>query len=345
MSVRSTRHDSSAKHSEVQAERAVRPVRRTYAEIVNSVKSKRTVSLFCDARFMQQLQAHSVSSPCANPLGTSVSISHPLSTDTSTPSTPSLSLTHPVDASVFKRRSRQAPWWQSLNGGEPLSKPARQYRKPAAWRDITDTLRVHYLHLALTTMGPVYSFSLNLRNDIEARALAQPASLDWLRRRIINRLTTLLGRPVQFYVVAEEDGDGHRLHLHGEMQITANEVEEARHALRLAGGEWKKVRQKQTHTECDPDAGWAGYVAKDFWRFGPITRPWLTALNSSYRVRFNGSQISRTSDLAVLAHEVYDQHRLMAQGIDPRAAFVKTELPACYRRRLTPTILPSKIAS
>ncbi|QDM27562.1 hypothetical protein FNL56_16615 [Tardiphaga sp. vice304] len=212
---------------------------------------------------------------------------------------------------MFKRRSKQAPWWKSLNGGEPLSKPARQYKKPAAWRDITDTLHVHYLHLALTTMGPVYSFSLNLRSDIEVRALAQPASLDWLRRRLVRRLTTLLGRPVALYVVAEEEGHRRRLHLHGEMQVNADEVVTARDALRLAGGEWDQARQHQSHTQCDPDSGWAGYVAKEFWRFGPIVRPWLTALNSSYRVRFNGGQVSRTMLLGGLAGKIYREHRAL----------------------------------
>lgn len=116
---------------------------------------------------------------------------------------------------------------------------------------------------------------------------------------------------MQGYIVAEEDPQNHRLHLHGEIQISAEEAEKARKALGLAGGEWDDVRQYQSHTEFAPDAGWAGYVSKDSWRFGPIVRPWLTMVNSSYRVRFNGDQISRTAMLAAVAKRAYQEHRAL----------------------------------
>jgi hypothetical protein len=272
------------------------------AEIVKSVKQKRRVSLYRDAQFMRCLQGLNELKRMGLLTPTSVSR---LS-----------SLLYPLNDSIFARRSKQEPWWLNLNGGEPHPKPARQYRSPAEWRDVSDTLHVHYLHLALTVLGPVHSFSLRLHASVEAQALSKPDALDWLSRRIARRLRAALGHPVECYCVLEQD-DRRELHVHGAFIITGpnstsvnRDRAKARKALRLAGGEWPKARQFQANVPPEaPDSGWPGYLAKDFALFGPIVRPWLTLVGSKYAPGFGGDQISRTKVLAALAETIYNEHR------------------------------------
>jgi hypothetical protein len=199
------------------------------------------------------------------------------------------------------------PWWH-----HPFSaSPARSYRVPAQWRDTSDILRVHYLHLALAELGPVYSFSLNLHPDVEAKARVQKASLDWIHRRMARRLDQALGRKVEFFPVLEETPNRtRRLHLHGELQVSPEEVKAARKALRLAGGEWEEVRQHQAHTDEMPDEGWAGYIAKDFWKFGPHVRRWTSVAPGSLTgTRIQGSIYSSTLLLGRLSAKTYEAHR------------------------------------
>jgi hypothetical protein len=240
------------------------------------------------------------------------------STSVSRPSPFAPSLIYPLDDAIFERRSKQEPWWLRLNGGEPLPKPARQFRTPADWRDVSDTLHIHYLHLALEKLGPVHGFSLRLHAPVEAQAAAQPDALGWLSRRIARRLQDALGRPLQCYCVLEQD-DRRKLHVHGEFNIAEHnsiavkrDRAKARKALRLAGGEWPTLRQFQAHVPPDaPDSGWSGYLAKDFAFFGPIARPWLTSVGSTYAPGFNGDQISRTKILGALAESIYNEHRAL----------------------------------
>jgi hypothetical protein len=204
----------------------------------------------------------------------------------------------------------------NLNGGEPHAKPARQYRSPADWRDVSDTLHVHYLHLALTALGPVHYFSLRLDHPVAAQALSKPDALGWLSRRIARRLKAALGRLIECYCVLEQDDSG-ELHVHGEFIITGpnsttirRDRAKARKALRLAGGEWTKARQFQADVPAEaPDSGWPGYLSKEFAFFGPIIRPWLTSIGSNYAPGFNGDQVSRTEVLGALAEKIYNEHR------------------------------------
>lgn len=274
----------------------------TLAEIVKSVKQNRRVSIYRDAEFMRCLQALNTLKRTGLLDVTSVSRDS--------------SLLYPLNDSIFARRSKREPWWLNLNGGEPHAKPARQYRVPADWRDVSDTLHVHYLHLALTVLGPVHTFSLRLDGPVEAQALSKPDALGWLSRRIARRLKAALGHLVECYCVLEQDDDG-KLHLHGEFNITgpnSNSVKrdraKARKALRLAGGEWPKARQFQAKVPAEaPDSGWAGYLSKEFAFFGPIVRPYLTSVGCIFAPGFNGDQVSRTEILGALAEKIYNEHR------------------------------------
>jgi hypothetical protein len=195
-----------------------------------------------------------------------------------------------------------APWWL----GKYLNEPVRRYRNPALWRDTSDILRCHYAHEALRQLGPVYTITLRLRDDMEASARAQPNPLAWLQKRVDRELSKAMNRPVEFFLTIEEDGK-RRLHSHGEFQVSAEEVSAARKALRKAGGEWKVAKQHQTKTEPDPDDGWAGYISKDFWKATPMMR-WLLG-QSSYGVTFRGSSLSITADLNARAKALYGLHR------------------------------------
>jgi hypothetical protein len=274
----------------------------SFVEIVKSVKQNRRVSVYRDAQFMRSLQRLNA----LKRMGV---------LDATTVSEDSY-LTYPLSDSIFARRSKQEPWWISLNGGEPHTRPARQYRSPAEWRDVSDTLHVHYLHLALTLLGPLHGFSLRLHASVEAQALAKPDALGWLSRRIARRLLERLGHLVECYCVLEQD-DRRELHLHGEFNITnlnsttvLRDRAKARKALRLAGGEWSNNRQFQANVPAGaPDSGWPGYLSKDFAFFGPIVRPWLTSVGSNYAPSFKGDQISRTKALGALAETIYNEHR------------------------------------
>lgn len=282
-----------------------------FPQIVKSVRGKRVANVYRDAAFMRDLQGLLVLSDVGTLDPSSVS-ALPL-------------LTYPLDTTIFDRRSKQDPWWLIFNGGQPHPKPARQFRKPAAWRDVSDTLHVHYLHLGLKALGPVHGFTLLLSHAVEAQARAEPDALGWLTARIKRHLKDSLGRSVEFYCVAEED-DASRLHLHGEFNIVdpdAVRVDrtrvKVRKALRLAGGEWpkEKGRQRQAQVKADaPDAGWSGYLAKDFAYYGPIVRPMLTAYSSNYAPGFKGDQVSRTKGLGEIAGKIYGEHRALVVGAD-----------------------------
>ncbi|QDM32702.1 hypothetical protein FNL55_16100 [Tardiphaga sp. vice352] len=185
MTVRSTDYDSNIKHFEVQApfdnadddcdltpidetadgvlrdldrdnnwlplydELTAVPASRNYAEIVKSVKIRPLVSVYRDAAFMRDLQGLLVLRDAGTLAVSSVSRLH--------------LLTSPLDSTIFDRSSKHPPWWLWLNGGQPHPKPMRQFRSPAKWRDVSDTLHVHYLHLGLKALGPVHGFTLRLR--------------------------------------------------------------------------------------------------------------------------------------------------------------------------------------
>lgn len=197
------------------------------------------------------------------------------------------------------------PWWE----GTYSSEAGRAHRFPAQWRDTSDLLRVLYFHLAMRELGPVHSFSLNLRPDIEARARLQDSPVSWIQKRVVRHLEAALGRPVAVYVVLEEDRQ--RLHVHGEIQIGADEAAPARKALRKAGGEWKEVRQHQAHTDADPDQGWPSYIGKEFYKYRPWARRFYEKARGASRVTLRGNLFASTKALGLGARSLYEQHRLV----------------------------------
>ena len=176
---------------------------------------------------------------------------------------------------------------------------ARRYRMPAPWRHISDLLRGFYLLAGIRTLGePVYAFSLNPKPMRSSKAKTTSKAMNWLRRRVARRLQ-VLDRPVAFVVAAEETTDTHRLHFHGVVAVDDNEVDLARKALRLAGGEFEKVRQHQAHTTPDPDIGWMQYSGKEFFRTTPKMREILG--DSRRAVQFGGNALSATQDVVAAA--------------------------------------------
>lgn len=292
-----------------------------------SVKKSRTVSPYRDATFVRDLEALLASKPGDKFHGTSVVPTLPSSTSLPAGSTSSSPLGKPGAPSPFMLpippsltalskpvgtpRTKMRPWWRDFY----LANPARSYRVPAEWRDTSDVLQVLYRHIALRTFGQVHSFSLNFAPDVEREARSQAAPIDWLHKRIARNLADQLGRAPQFHLVLEE-AEQHRLHLHGEIQVSAEEAEAARKALRLAGGEWEEVRQHQAHTDADPDQGWASYIAKDLWRIG-YTRSFLPRYGSPrsrYAITFEGSPFSSTMLLKQKSAEIYNEHRALTCG-------------------------------
>ncbi len=157
----------------------------------------------------------------------------------------------------------------------------------------------------------MHTLNLNLRDDVEKKARSNPDPANWLLRRIARELAKALGRPVSFHIVLQENEDRfHRLHVHGEFQVSADEAAAARKALRRAGGEWATDRQHQTHTEPNPDEGWPSYIVRDFWKYGPHVRRWtLMAPGSVTGIRLTGNLFAATADLKKGAAALYAEHR------------------------------------
>jgi hypothetical protein len=282
-----------------------------------SVKPSRPISAYRDARFMRDLEAfiaHTELSPLAStsvcnalPLSPSVSSASypPKALEKSANAVPTMPPPNPSEAPA-RVRSKVAPWWH----GHYFNEPVRRHRHPAQWRDTSDILRCQYAHEAILRLGQVHTFTLRLRDDMEAKARAQSNPIAWLQKRIDRELSNALDRPVQFILTIEED-DKRRLHCHGEFQVDQQEVKAARAALRKAGGVWKNTRQHQAKTEADPDYGWTGYISKDFWMTTPMMRRLMAPYKTKYKVTFPGSPLSITADLNAEAKLLYGKHRAL----------------------------------
>jgi hypothetical protein len=204
--------------------------------------------------------------------------------------------------SPLKQRSKRSTWWE-LTGPGP-----RNHRTPADPRDISVYLRAEYLMLALRDSGPVHSFTLNLRPDVEEMACAAPSTRDFLRRRLSYQLEAILGRKVDFFFVIEQ-ATRRRVHLHGCLGVSSQDAEVARLALRKAGGEWPVVRQHQSHTEDEPDAKWNSYITKDCVFSTKFARAWCESDKSGPKIKFSGPALYVPQSLGMRAHDLYQSHR------------------------------------
>jgi hypothetical protein len=294
-----------------------RPKRR----VDKTTNKTRVISPYRDARFMRDFKAFAADCVSQSLARTSVCNAPTISPSLPIPTlgplealkavkksapTPLPAMASPSPSGAPRRvRSRVLPWWR----GSYLNEPLRRFRSPAQWRDTSDILQCHYAHMALLELGPVHTFSVRLRDDIEAMARRQPKSLVWLQQRIKSELCKALDRPVQFFLVIEEEK--RRLHCHGEFQVGADEVTAARAALRKACGPWKKAPQHQAKTDPNPDDGWTGYISKGFWMTTPGMRRLMAPFKTKYKVTFPGSPLSITADLNAQAKRLYGKHRAL----------------------------------
>ena len=95
-----------------------------------------------------------------------------------------------------------------------------------------------------------------------------------------------------------------RLHVHGEFQIAEHEAEIARKALRLAGGEWVEVRQRQAKTKSEPTLPWVNYCGKA----SIFVRP-LSGRFAELPRAINGDWLFASNTVRSTAGELYDQQR------------------------------------
>lgn len=285
-----------------------------------SAKPKRYVSAFRDAMLFRAIRDFYDREPVGSARSLLV-YSTALSPSSSSlaPSSPSPSLSPTSaeeamrDALSWRRRGHE-PWFTSIDSGQPLPPPARQYRAPAAWRDLSDEALCTLWHVALKASGPTYGFTLNLSPEIEEAARAQPSPVSWLQKRIASKLKDALDRTVEFHMALDEAQRGHRLHIHGEMGVTPGELEAAKAALRRAGGKWDAgAAQKQVDTVSDPDFGWANYMATKCWRIRATRGRTGQGVDLSDRalvpdslVTFSGDQLACTQRLNAFARALYE---------------------------------------
>jgi hypothetical protein len=199
--------------------------------------------------------------------------------------------------------STHRPWIETHRGPSPSN-----HRVPAQWRDVSDYLRIQYAHQAIVALGPVQSFTLNLSSEIEALAKSKPSAVRWLHARINKSLGAVFGRQIDFVLVLEEASD-HRLHCHGEFGLANHEAVKGRAALRKAGGDYPGPPQYQTKTMPAPDALWASYELKDFYKLGPKMRDMFKG--SRRGVDFEGRGFSMTSPVHTKAAALYQLDRSM----------------------------------
>jgi hypothetical protein len=257
-------------------------------KVDRSGKKTRFVAQDRDAQFMTDLEALLLCP--TDPIWASTSVSRPLA-----------SYLFP-SVSTIKPRSKRRTWWQLMD-------TSRRFKAPPDARSMSVYLKAEYLMLALRERGPIHSFTLNLGQDIEALACEDRRSGDFLRRRIQHHLKALLGRTVEFFFVIEE-ADFRRVHLHGCLGISALEAKTARLALRKAGGEWEVARQRQSHTEAEPDSKWNSYITLDCYRTTEFMRALaLKCPNPRPMTKFNGPPLFATRFLAKKSVDLYKSHR------------------------------------
>ena len=251
-------------------------------------KNTRVIAQDRDAQFMADLEALLLCPK--DPIWASTSVSRSLA-----------SYLFP-SVSPLKQRSKRQTWWQLIDTG-------RRFKAPSDARSMSVYLKAEYLMLALRESGPIHSFTLNLHPDIEALACEDRSTGDFLRRRIQYHLQAVLGRPVEFFFVIEE-ADFRRVHLHGCLGVSADEVEAARLALRKAGGEWEFARQYQADTEEQPDSKWNSYITLECFRTTKFMRALaLKCPNPRPMTKFSGAPLFATRLLTKRAVDLFQSHR------------------------------------
>jgi hypothetical protein len=202
-------------------------------------------------------------------------------------------------------------WWREKLRCYEHSGLIRVNRRPITWAKAPAILKLDWYQRALWSFGDVWTFTLRLRHDIEAEAKGRPDPANWLGRRIAYHLERALGRQIQFVAVLEEDVR-YGLHIHGVLCITHNDRQIARKALRLAGGEWEKVRQHQAHIHpYAPDEGWASYCGKSLHMVSPSVREMLARHGSpKLLVSYSGNPLFVSRELGQRARELFDATRL-----------------------------------
>lgn len=276
--------------------------------------SNRPKSVHRDAPFLLGNLGVCRTSEPAKSSETSVTLSLPPSRLPSSPSpltsspflTPSTIIPFPA-SSPENLAANAARFWRRYN--VPASSMPRQFRTPAEWRDVSDPMRILFLHRAVRSLGPCHAFSLNLSDAVAASALSQESAAGWLHKRFQRRLDQLFGRAIPLAFILEdiaERGAARRLHVHGVVGASPSEIKKVRLAFRRAGGEWAEVRQHQCKTVADPDDGWAAYCAKHHAFQTPYVSDLLRSARSPYAPTFSGPWFVASPAVKAKAEALYE---------------------------------------
>ena len=141
-----------------------------------------------------------------------------------------------------------------------------------------------------------------------------------MRRHAAVNLRKVLGSDQRWWACLEETANRH-LHLHGEIECPAVQLEEVRRALRLAGGEWAKgSRHFQAKFEPHPDARWASYCAKSLGlatdsrralmaRYGCTSSRWVASFSGSAFTMSNSTRAAAKAALEELSFSIRPTNR------------------------------------
>ncbi len=161
----------------------------------------------------------------------------------------------------------------SPDAGNDDSSPFEGVTLPS-WQYAGDRLKLTCVARAVSASSGGLAFTLNLSPANENKAKTLGA--DWLRKRVVNHLEAVLS--VRGVVVVLEATGGRkdhgkgstgvagRLHAHGIVEATSNEIEAVKGALKAAGGRWADPRgvERQVDARLITGAdGWVRYILED----------------------------------------------------------------------------------
>lgn len=153
---------------------------------------------------------------------------------------------------IKRRRSRDDPAWVT----------------PRTWAKTTERVKAAFWHRAISDQSG-FAFVLNFGPEILDRASKAPVGApQLLRKRITKALKDALGRDVDMWCCLDVTKEG-RVHVHGGMVLSKNELGSAEQALRRAGGSWSRTRGAAHQvwfggSECEFQAGALSVSRRDY---------------------------------------------------------------------------------
>jgi hypothetical protein len=168
------------------------------------------------------------------------------------------------------------------------------------WELTHDRVKITFANRALASEGTLYAWTLNLGPKVLAAAQRHDSGFsDYMRRGVSRALKRELGQDVLLWFAVDTTSSD-RLHLHGGIAATDNELPTIEQAMCRAGGEWdakaSRHRQCEITLQTAPD-GWVTYALRNV---------------GKVKGRITGKPFSITNPLRARAEALYGEHRVLS---------------------------------